>query len=61
MSSGAGIGDIPGAEGSNGIRSAAVTVQAGSMLRFRYLADGEIWFDDEAALARDGQDASIAV
>ena len=46
---------------ANGTRSAAVTVKAGSMLRFRYLADGGVWFDDETAPARDGQDASIAV
>jgi 1,4-alpha-glucan branching enzyme len=46
---------------ANGARSAAVTVQAGSMLRFRYLGEGGIWFDDETALARGGQDASIAV
>jgi 1,4-alpha-glucan branching enzyme len=46
---------------ANGTRSAAVTVPAGTTLRFRYLADGGIWFDDEAAPMRDGQDASIAV
>jgi 1,4-alpha-glucan branching enzyme len=46
---------------SNGTRSAVVTVQVGSMLHFRYLADGGIWFDDETALPRHGQDAIIAV
>lgn len=46
---------------TNGTRSAAVTVKAGSMLHFRYLADGGVWFDDETAPARDGQGASIAV
>lgn len=46
---------------ANGTRSAAVTVPAGSMLRFRYLAEGGVWFDDETAPAQDGQDASIAV
>jgi 1,4-alpha-glucan branching enzyme len=46
---------------ANGTRSAAVTVPAGTTLRFRYLAEGGIWFNDEAAPARDGQDASIAV
>ena len=46
---------------SNGTRSAAVTVPAGSMLRFRYLAEGGVWFDDETAPAPDGQGASIAV
>jgi len=46
---------------ANGIRSAAVTVPVGSMLRFRYLAEGGVWFDDETAPARDGQSASIGV
>ncbi len=46
---------------ANGTRSAAVTVQAGSMLYFRYLAEGGVWFDDETAPARDGHGASIAV
>jgi 1,4-alpha-glucan branching enzyme len=45
----------------NGTRSAVVTVQAGSMLRFRYLGEGGIWFDDETAPARDGQGACITV
>ena len=38
-----------------------MTVPAGTMLRFRYLAEGGVWFNDEAALATVGQDASIAV
>jgi 1,4-alpha-glucan branching enzyme len=46
---------------ANGTRSAAVTVPAGSMLRFRYLAEGGLWFDDETAPARCGQDATVAV
>jgi hypothetical protein len=46
---------------ANGTRSAAVTVPAGATLRFRYLAEGGIWFNDETAPAPDGQDASIAV
>ena len=46
---------------ANGTRSAVVTVPAGTTLRFRYLAEGGIWFDDATAPARDGQDASIAV
>ena len=46
---------------ANRTRSAAVTVPAGSTLHFRYLAEGGVWFDDETAPARDGQDASIAV
>jgi 1,4-alpha-glucan branching enzyme len=46
---------------ANGTRSAAVTVRSGSTLRFRYLAEGGIWFDDETAPACDGGNASIAV
>jgi len=46
---------------SNGTRSAAVTVPAGATLRFRYLAEGGVWFNDETAPAWDGQNASIAV
>ena len=46
---------------ANGTRTAAVIVPAGSSLRFRYLAEGGLWFDDETAPAWDGQDASIAV
>jgi hypothetical protein len=38
-----------------------VTVQAGSTLRFRYLAEGGVWFDDETAPARDGQGVYITV
>jgi 1,4-alpha-glucan branching enzyme len=46
---------------ANGTRSAGVTVPAGSVLRFRYLAEGGVWFDDETAPVWDGQDAGIAV
>jgi 1,4-alpha-glucan branching enzyme len=46
---------------ANGTRSAAVTVPAGTMLRFRYLAEGGIWFNDEAAPSWDGQDARVTV
>jgi hypothetical protein len=46
---------------ANGTRTAAVTVPVGSMLRFRYLAEGGVWFDDETAPAQDGQDAAIVV
>ncbi len=46
---------------TNGTRSAVVTVRAGRSLRFRYLAEGGVWFDDVAASAWDGRDASIAV
>ena len=45
----------------NGTRSAVVTVLAGRRLRFRYLAEGGVWFDDVAACAWDGRDACIAV
>ena len=34
---------------ANGTRSAAVTVRPGATLRFRYLAEGGVWFDDETA------------
>ena len=46
---------------AKGIRSASVTVPPGSTLRFRYLAEGGQWFDDETIGAGDGRDASIAV
>jgi 1,4-alpha-glucan branching enzyme len=46
---------------SNQTRSASVTVPAGSTLRFRYLAEGGRWFDDETIPATDGQDSVIAV
>jgi 1,4-alpha-glucan branching enzyme len=45
---------------ANGTRSAAVTVPAGSTLRFRYLAEGGMWFDDATLPGPDG-DAIIAV
>jgi 1,4-alpha-glucan branching enzyme len=45
----------------NGVRSAVVTVQAGSTLRFRYLAEGGIWFDDDTATTSDAQGPSITV
>src|ERR1700753_1700782 len=41
-------------------RSASVTVPAGSTLRFRYLAEGGRWFDDEETGPVAGQDAVIA-
>jgi 1,4-alpha-glucan branching enzyme len=46
---------------ANGTRSAAVTVRAGSTLRFRYLAEGGVWFDDETVPAPDGQGAAVTV
>jgi hypothetical protein len=46
---------------SNGVRSAVVTIPAGATLRFRYLAEGGVWFDDETATMRDAQDAVITI
>ena len=46
---------------ANQTRSAAVTVQAGSTLRFRYLGDGGIWFNDETVAGQHDQDAVITV
>ena len=45
----------------NGTRSAAVSVPAKSTLRFRYLAEGGLWFDDETADGRDSVGAFIAL
>lgn len=49
---------VPGADGQ---RSTSVTVLAGTTLRFRYLADGGMWFDDESADARDEQGCLVSV
>jgi hypothetical protein len=46
---------------ANRTRSASVTVPSGSTLRFRYLADGGRWFDDDSLSTGEGQDAIIAV
>jgi 1,4-alpha-glucan branching enzyme len=46
---------------ANGVRSAVVTLPAGTTLRFRYLAEGGVWFDDDTAERRDGQGASISI
>jgi len=46
---------------ANRIRSASVTVPPGSTIRFRYLAEGGIWFDDETVGTRHGRDATITV
>ena len=46
---------------SNRTRSASVTVPAGSTLRFRYLAEGGMWFDDETIPAGGGGDPVLAV
>ena len=46
---------------SNGTRSTVVTATPGSTLRFRYLAEGGHWFDDDTVSSGEGQDAIIAV
>jgi len=46
---------------ASGIRSAVVSLPAGTTLRFRYLAEGGIWFDDDTAGAWDGQGVTITV
>jgi 1,4-alpha-glucan branching enzyme len=46
---------------ANQTRSAAVTVKAGTILQFRYLAEGGVWFDDETTPADQGRDAVITV
>ena len=46
---------------ANRTRSAAVTVQAGSTLHFRYLAEGGVWFDDHTVSAQEGSGAAITV
>ena len=46
---------------ANGTRSAAVSVPAHSTLRFRYLADGGVWFDDETTQESDSRGAFIAL
>jgi 1,4-alpha-glucan branching enzyme len=46
---------------ANQMRSVSVTVPTGSTLRFRYLAEGGHWFDDETVPARDDRDALLTV
>jgi hypothetical protein len=46
---------------ANRTRSAAVTVQAGTTLHFRYLGEGGVWFDDETLPAREGQGVTLTV
>ena len=46
---------------ANGVRSAVVTLPAGSTLRFRYLAEGGRWFNDDSLSPAEGEDAIIAV
>jgi 1,4-alpha-glucan branching enzyme len=46
---------------SNQTRSASVTVPMGSTLRFRYLGEDGMWFDDETVSVADGGDPILAV
>jgi 1,4-alpha-glucan branching enzyme len=46
---------------SNGTRSAVVAVPAGRRVRFRYLAEGGRWFDDDTADEQDPHGACITV
>ena len=46
---------------SNGTRSTVVSAPSGSTLRFRYLAEGGLWFDDDGAQAVDAHGAIFAV
>jgi len=54
---------VPGvnvlAKRTNGTRSAAITLPAGSKYRFRYLGENGHWFDDDQA-ERDG-DAGLII
>jgi len=45
----------------NGVRSAVITVPAGSTLHFRYLAEGGRWFDDETVSTAGCVDAALSV
>ena len=44
---------------SNGTRSVKVPVQRGASYRFRYLAEGGVWFDDPAVAMHDEQDGVV--
>jgi 1,4-alpha-glucan branching enzyme len=46
---------------ANQIRSASVTVPQGSTIRFRYLGEGGVWFDDETVDARADGDSIMTV
>lgn len=46
---------------SNGTRSIAVTVPAGTTHRFRYLAEGGRWFDDPDSDGHDGEGGVLRV
>jgi len=45
--------------GSGSVR--VTTLPAGSTLRFRYLAEGGVWFDDDTAEVWDGQGVTITI
>lgn len=45
---------------SNGTRSVAVTLEPGATVRFRYLADNGVWFDDES-VEHDGENGIVTV
>jgi 1,4-alpha-glucan branching enzyme len=44
---------------SNGTRSVKVPVKPGASYRFRYLAEGGVWFDEPAALVGDARDGVV--
>jgi 1,4-alpha-glucan branching enzyme len=44
---------------SNGTRSVKIPVQGGGSYRFRYLAEGGVWFDDPAVQVREAQDGVV--
>ncbi len=44
---------------SNGTRSVKVPVKPGESYRFRYLAEGGVWFDDPSVQVREAQDAVV--
>ena len=44
---------------SNGTRSVRVPVKLGTSYRFRYLAEGGVWFDDPAVEVREAQDGVV--
>jgi hypothetical protein len=46
---------------ANSTRSAVVSVPANSTVRFRYLAEGGQWFDDDTADGRDSLGVFITV
>lgn len=47
-------GAHPLAPREDGTRAVSVTMPVDSRIRFRYLADGDHWFDEEAADGHDG-------